>query len=45
MNLIPHTEKDPCELAVLGHRDNNGSHSPRYLWVTAFERTSLLHIH
>lgn len=26
MNLIPHTEKDPCELAVPGHGGNNGSH-------------------
>jgi hypothetical protein len=27
MNLIPHTEKDPCELTVLRHRDNNGRNS------------------
>lgn len=26
MNLIPHIEKDPCELAVPGHGGNNGSH-------------------
>lgn len=26
MNLIPHIEKDPCELSAPGHGSNNSGH-------------------
>lgn len=40
MNLIPHIERDPCELTAPGHRGNNRSQS-QVSRMPVFERLSL----